>query len=98
MPQVLHHIESEALQSTVGNNPQLVTFIKGKWKEVFPELKEKSKNKEMMQFDVRAEPQQYQSGVGKEALKVVARKTEEVGDTIEESSESRLSQEGTPQQ
>ncbi|KAL0056977.1 hypothetical protein AAF712_016405, partial [Marasmius tenuissimus] len=83
MPQILHHIESEAVQFTIGNDPELVTFVKGKWKDVLPELKDKSKNKEIMQF-VRAELWQYWSGVGKGALKIVARKIEEAGDTIEE--------------
>ncbi|KAK1219220.1 hypothetical protein PQX77_003423 [Marasmius sp. AFHP31] len=86
MPQILVFTEPEPNQFTIGNQPDLSTFVQAKWKEVFPELKDNSKNKEIMQW-VRGELRQYRSDIGKEALKIVSRKVEEAGCTVEERSD-----------
>ncbi|KAK1216960.1 hypothetical protein PQX77_020397 [Marasmius sp. AFHP31] len=86
MPQILMFTEPEPNQFTIGNQPDLSAFVQAKWKEVFPELKDNSKNKEIMQW-VRGELRQYRSDIGKEALKIVSRKVEEAGCTAKERSD-----------
>ncbi|KAL0566428.1 hypothetical protein V5O48_015587 [Marasmius crinis-equi] len=86
IPSFLIFSESHKLQFGVGNDPQFIGLVVTKWKKVFPELKDKSNDKVILQV-ARGDLRQYRTNIAKEALKIVERKVSEVGNSNEERAE-----------
>ncbi|KAL0058866.1 hypothetical protein AAF712_014427 [Marasmius tenuissimus] len=87
VPQMIYLGESQEAQFGFPNaQPEVLELISTQWKKTFPELKGNSKDANIVQY-LRSETRQYRSDIGKEALKIVERKVEEVGETIKERSE-----------
>ncbi|KAL0575554.1 hypothetical protein V5O48_006428 [Marasmius crinis-equi] len=80
VPFFLVFAESQRLQFGVGNDSQFAALVVARWKKVFPELKNNSNDKIILQV-ARSDLRQYRTNVAKEAIKIVERKVKEAGNT-----------------